>query len=159
MASAGPCLSTDSPEPAARWGRGWGGRPVSSSLHPAVTPGGLNTSAPNSVGFALWFPKAQAHNSRYRFLEPSLIKMQQNQKGGESEVAQSCPTLRPHGLWPTRLLCPWGFPGKSAAVGSHSLLQGIFPTQGWNLGLLHCRQTLYHLSHQGRKEVTLVIFE
>ena len=33
---------------------------------------------------------------------------------------------------------------------SDSLLQGIFPTQGWNLGPLHCRQILYHLSHQGR---------
>ena len=31
----------------------------------------------------------------------------------------------------------------------HSLLQGIFLTQGWNPGLLHCRQILYHLSHQG----------
>jgi len=34
-------------------------------------------------------------------------------------------------------------------VGCHSLLQGIFPTQGINLGLLHCRQILYHLSHWG----------
>ena len=34
-------------------------------------------------------------------------------------------------------------------VGSHSLLRGIFPTQGWNPGLLHCRQILYHQSHQG----------
>ena len=41
------------------------------------------------------------------------------------------------------------FPGKNTGVGSHSLLQGIFPTQGSNLGLLHCRQILYHLSHQG----------
>ena len=41
------------------------------------------------------------------------------------------------------------FPGKNTGVGSHSLLQGIFPTQGSNLSLLHCRQILYHLSHQG----------
>ena len=34
-------------------------------------------------------------------------------------------------------------------MSCHSLLQGIFPTQGLNLGLLHCRQILYHLSHQG----------
>ena len=38
---------------------------------------------------------------------------------------------------------------KSAGVGCHFLLQGIFPTQGSNLGLPHCRQTLYRLSHQG----------
>ena len=40
-------------------------------------------------------------------------------------------------------------PGKNTGVGSHALLQGIFPNQGLNPGLLHCRQILYHLSHQG----------
>ena len=40
----------------------------------------------------------------------------------ESEVAQSCQTLRPHGLQPTRLLRPWDFLGKSTGVGSHCLL-------------------------------------
>ena len=49
----------------------------------------------------------------------------------------------------TKLLSPWDFQGKSTGVGCHFLLQGIFPTQGSNLGLSHCRQTLYHLSHQG----------
>ena len=39
--------------------------------------------------------------------------------------------------------------GKNAGVGCHSLLQGIFPTLRSNPGLLHCRQILYHLSHQG----------
>ena len=50
---------------------------------------------------------------------------------------------------PARLLYPWDFPGKITRVGCHFLLQGIFPTQGLNLGLLHCRQTLYRLSHKG----------
>ena len=45
------------------------------------------------------------------------------------------------------LPCPWDSPGKNTGVGSHSLLQGIFLTQGSNLCLLHCRQILYHLSH------------
>ena len=58
-------------------------------------------------------------------------------------------SLRPHGLKPIRLLSPWKFPGKSTGVGSYFLLLGIFPTQGLNLGLLHCRQTLYHLRDQG----------
>ena len=49
----------------------------------------------------------------------------------------------------TRLLCPWDFLGKSTGVSCHFLLQGIFLTQGSNPGLLHCRQTLYRLSHQG----------
>ena len=49
----------------------------------------------------------------------------------------------------TRLLCPWDFLGKSIGVGCYFFLQGIFPTQGSNPGLLRCRQMLYHLSHQG----------
>ena len=49
----------------------------------------------------------------------------------------------------TKLLRPWDFQGKSTVVGCHFLLQGIFPTQGSNPGLSHCRQALYHLSHQG----------
>ena len=61
---------------------------------------------------------------------------------------------RPHGLQPTRLLCPWDFPGNSTGVDCHFLLQGIFPTQGSNPGLPHCRQTLYHLSHQGSPFLT-----
>ena len=44
----------------------------------------------------------------------------------------------PPGLQPSRLLCPWDFPGKNTAVCCHSLLQGNFPTQGSNSGLLHC---------------------
>ena len=54
-----------------------------------------------------------------------------------------------NGLQPTRFLHPWVFPGKNTGVGCHFLLQEIFPTQGLNPGLLHCRQTLYLLSHQG----------
>ena len=42
-------------------------------------------------------------------------------------------SLRPYGLEPARLLCPWYSPGKNTGVVSHSLLQGIFPTQGLNL--------------------------
>ena len=64
-------------------------------------------------------------------------------------VAQFCPTLQSHGLSPTRLLCPWDSPSKNSGVGSHSLLPVFFPTQGMNSGLLHSRQILYCLSHQG----------
>ena len=58
-------------------------------------------------------------------------------------------SLRPLGLSPTRLLRPWNSPGKNTGVYSHSFLQGIFPTQGLNLGLLHCGKILYHMRHQG----------
>ena len=74
-------------------------------------------------------------------------------KESENEVAQSCPTLQPRGLQPSRLLCPWDFPGKSTGVGSHILLHGIFPTQGLNPGLPSCKQMLYRLSHQGNAKV------
>ena len=53
-------------------------------------------------------------------------------------IAKSCLTLffNPHGLWPARLFCPWDFQGMNTGVGCHSLLEGIFPTQGLNLHLL-----------------------
>ena len=74
------------------------------------------------------------------------------------------PFLQPHGLeiYKTedisilcvlarlKIICPWNSPGKNPGVGSHSFLQRIFLTQGSNLGLPHCRQILYCLSHQGR---------
>ena len=56
-------------------------------------------------------------------------------------------SLRPHGLQPASFLCPWNSPGKNIGVDSHSLLQGIFPTQGLRPGLPHCRQILHCLSH------------
>ena len=58
-------------------------------------------------------------------------------------------------LQPTRLLCPWDSLGKNTGVGNHIPLQGIFATQGLNLCLLHCRQILYLLSHQGREQYTV----
>ena len=76
------------------------------------------------------------------------VSFHSNPKESENEAAQSCPTLWDP-MKPTSLLRPWDFPGKSTGVGCHFLLQGIFPTQGLNLGLLHCTQMLYRLSHQG----------
>ena len=58
-------------------------------------------------------------------------------------------------LQPARLFCPWDLQGKNIGVGCHALLQGIFLTQGSNLGLLHCRQILYHLSHRGENAIEL----
>ena len=50
----------------------------------------------------------------------------------------------PHGLY-----SPWNSPGQNIGMGSLSLLQRIFPTQGLNQGLLHCRQILNQLSYEG----------
>ena len=66
-------------------------------------------------------------------------------------VAQSCLTLC------DPMVCPWNPPGKNTGVGCHSFLQGIFLAQGSNLGLLHHRQFLYHLSYQGSPIYSLVI--
>ena len=57
--------------------------------------------------------------------------------------------VQPRELQPASPLCPWDFPGKNSGAGCHFLLQGIFLTQGLNLGLLHYRPILYHLRHQG----------
>ena len=58
-------------------------------------------------------------------------------EGKKRLVTQWCPALlQPHGLLPTRLLHPWNSPGKNTGVVCHSLLHGILPTQGTNLGLL-----------------------
>ena len=67
------------------------------------------------------------------------------EKWSEMKVAQLHMTLRPHGWY-----SPWNSPGQNTGMGSLSLLQWMFPTQGSNPGLLHCRRILYQLSHQGR---------
>ena len=56
-------------------------------------------------------------------------------------------------LLPRGLYSPWNSPGQNSGVGSLSLLQGIFPTQGRNPGLLHCRRILYQLSHKGSPRI------
>ena len=56
-------------------------------------------------------------------------------------------------LWPHGLYSPWNSPGQNTGVCSHSLLQGIFPTQGLDPGLLHCRRILYQHSHQGSPRI------
>ena len=55
-------------------------------------------------------------------------------------------SLQLHGLY-----SPWNSPGQNTGVGSRSQLQGILPTQGSNQGLLHCRQIIYQLRHQGSR--------
>ena len=65
-----------------------------------------------------------------------------------SSCSVTSDSLQPHGLYPARLLCPWGSPGKNPGEGCYALLQGIFLAQGWNLSRLHSKQILY-MSHQG----------
>ena len=56
-------------------------------------------------------------------------------------------------LWPHGLYSPWNSPSQNTGVGSLSLLQGIFATQGWNPGLLCCGWILYQLSHKGSTRI------
>ena len=61
------------------------------------------------------------------------------------KVSQSCPkSLQTYGLY-----SPWNSLGQNTGVGSLCLLQGVFPMQGSNPGLPHCRRILYYLSHLG----------
>ena len=73
--------------------------------------------------------------------DSSLIWIQVISLKSEVKVPQSCPTLQP-----IRLYGPWNSLGQNTGVGSLSLLDGIFQTQGSNPGLTHCRQILYQLS-------------
>ena len=92
-----------------------------------------------------------------RRFSKSFYGLQKNKQIKYSIVlgAQLNPTLcSPVHCTLATLLCPWNSPGKNTGMGSY---EGIFPTQDSNLGLLHCRQILYHLSHQGNKQVAFFI--
>ena len=102
-----------------------------------------------TVSFCRGLPHTEVEPALWRWEADALPLCHQGSPCGCVLVAQLCPTSLPHGLYPTRLLCPWDSPGKHAGVGCLSLLQGIFLTQGSNLGLLRCRLILYRLNHQG----------
>ena len=86
-------------------------------------------------------------NRKQIYLLPKIAKHLQNVWNNSSRLwvgaSVSCSVvsdyLRLHGPQPARLLYPWTSPDRKTGVGYHSLLQGIFLTQGSNLGLLHCR--------------------
>ena len=69
--------------------------------------------------------------------------------------SESCSVMS-DSLWPHGLYSPWNSPGPNTGVSSLSLFQGIFPTQGSNPGLLHCRWILYQLSYQGSQNSSTV---
>ena len=96
-----------------------------------------------------WFTAMSSGPVNAVAAQPPLPPLCCSERVWACSVAQSCPTLQPHGLWLTRLLCPWGFPGKNTRVGPHALLQGIFPTQGWNPHLPRCQAGSLPLSHLG----------
>ena len=71
-----------------------------------------------------------------------------------AQLLQSCLTLcDPMDCSPLGSSDRGDSPDKNTGVGSHALLQGIFPTEESNPGFLHFRQILYHLSHQGSQKL------
>ena len=92
----------------------------------------LNTQQPGTINLLLIYP------STYLFI---IYLFKESESKSHSVMSDS---LQPHGLY-----SPWNSPGQNTGVGSLSLLQGIFPTQGLNPGLWHCKQILYQLSHKG----------
>ena len=73
--------------------------------------------------------------------------------GGVSEWVSESRSVVSDSLWPHGLHSPWNSPGQNTEVGSLSLVQGIFLTQGSNPGFPHCRQILYQLSHKGSPRI------
>ena len=66
-------------------------------------------------------------------------------------------SLRPHGLLPTRLLCPWDFPGKNTGLACHFLLQGILQIHGLNPCLLHRQTDSSPLSHLASPYIDMLL--
>ena len=104
-----------------------------------------------NAGFDPWVGKIPWR----RKWQPTRVFLPGNSRGQRSLagysmcVHTSCSvvsdSLRPRGLQPARLFCPWDSPVKNTGVVCCALLQGIFPTQGSNPCLLRCRQILYCL--------------
>ena len=106
----------------------------------SVQSGADNTDTPGAHSArtsALRSPAAPSLCPRHALLNLDSTSLYHE---SASVSAQSCPTL------------DWDSPGQNTGMGSLSLLQGIFPTQGSNPGLPYCRQILYQLSHQGSQE-------
>ena len=93
-----------------------------------------------SLSFSIW--------ERWSIISSGLLKVGESESG--SIVSDS---LQPH-----RLYNPWNSLGQNTGLDSLSLLQGIFPTQGLNLGLPHCRWILYQLSYLTAIHKNLRIF-
>ena len=72
---------------------------------------------------------------------------------------ENCSVVSATPMFYTVLYSPWDSPGQNTGVGCCSLFQGIFPTQGSNPGLPHCKRILYQLSYQESHLVSLKLFQ
>ena len=135
--------------PLSKWG--WSKGTPTSKKHFKESGHRSYTSHRHSDAMSKWIldlnakHRAKTSTSTYQCQEMARTwasPVAQMVKKGSVSCSVVSDSLRPHGLYPTRLLCPWDSPGKNTGASSHSLLQEIFPTQGSNLGLLHWGQTL-----------------
>ena len=106
------------------------------------------TDSDRGIFFTLWKPRScycpreTIHEVAERGPPPFILGTSLR-----SEWSESCSGMSDC-LWSHGLYSPWTSSGWNTGVGSCSLLQGIFPTQASNPGLLHCRWILYQLSHK-----------
>ena len=93
--------------------------------------------------FHSYFTRREAYRDRriFKTMSPNGIYSRWLMKSGSIEILLL--------FSQQKFSCSWDSPGKNTGVDCHSLLQGIFLTQELNPRLLHCRQILYHLGHQG----------
>ena len=93
------------------------------------------------------FPRGPVYAPSSSALERAQVRASGKIAGLACSVASvNSDAMRPHGLYPVRLLCPGDFPGRNTGVGCHALLQEIFRTQGWNdVSYVSCfgRRVLY----------------
>ena len=127
-------------------------KPRSPALHVDSLPAELQEKPKNtgvgSLSLLQWIILTQESNQgllhcRCILYQLSYRLFKGNPKKSENHSVES-DSLQPHGLY-----SPWNSPGQNTGVHNHSFLQGIFPTQGSNPGLLHCKWILYQLSYQG----------
>ena len=103
----------------------WRGKPAEQTATPRKAKGSRELGGPVEPGVR----KGEA-------VEGEAEELARARGRGKCACMLSCSvtsdSLRPHGLQPTRLLCPWKSPGKNTGVGCHALPQGIVPIQGSN---------------------------
>ena len=107
----------------------------------------MHVSTLFQISFSFRSPQSTKQNSHcYTVGSHQLSILYMKHKSESCSVVSD--SLQHHGLY-----SPWNSPGQNTGVGSFPLLQGIFPTQGSNPGLPHCRQILYQLSHKGSPRI------
>ena len=102
----------------------------------------------NCISNTTWLKDKNINTTLWVYLKKWTIPYRCPISSESESLSVVSDSLQPHVLHSS-----WNSPGQNPRVGSLSLLQGIFPTQGWNPGLPHCTQILYQLNHQGSPRI------